>query len=107
VIGVVLLLAVSLFPTRSFGLSENLELVITYFAGGTEVGTMIYNSCFGHMDYGWGQFSGDLKRDRYTYCDTGATSCYWYSWNGSGWVLVFSGDCSSGYEYERPERPRI
>src|SRR5687767_14426434 len=94
VIVAVLLLAVSSMPTSLSALSENLEFSVSYYVGGDVVGVEVYNSCFGQFDYSWGQQGGTLKREQYTYCDSGSTSCYWYSWNGSEWVLVNAGDCS-------------
>ena len=67
---------------------------------------MTWNDCWGHVDWWWGQLDGNLIRDQYTYCDTGAATCDWYSWNGSEWVLVLSGDCHPDMERIRPDRPR-
>lgn len=106
VIGVVLLLAVSLIPTRSFALSEDLELRRTWYENGVAVGGQVFESCFGGFDSSWGQHSGSLMREKYTHCDTGSTYCYWYSWTGSGWQLVMTGDCGVDSDRDRPDRPR-
>lgn len=104
IIVAVLLFAVSSIPTSSFALSYDLELNVTYFENGQQVGVAIYNSCFGHMDYSWGQQSGNVKRERYVDCDDGSTRCYWYSWNGSAWVL-FASQCSPDGEIPDRDRP--
>jgi len=107
VVAVVLLLAVSLIPTRSFALSEGVELAVTYIDGGAAVGGAVYESCFGGFSSSWGQQSGTIRREKYTYCSSGQTYCYVYSWDGSDWQLVMSGDCEPDGDRDRPDRPRF
>ena len=107
IVAAVLLFAVSVIPTSSFALPENVELDVVYYVGADVVGAQIYNACLGHMNYSWGQFSGDLMLKKYIDCDAGTAQCYWYSWTGSGWQLIRSGSCSPSGNYERPPRERI
>lgn len=105
VIVAVLLFAVWSIPTSSFALSSNLEFSITYLEGADAIGAEVYNSCFGHFDYSWGQQGGNLKREMWAECDTGFATCAWYTWSGSEWVLRGGSGCEPPGDRDRPDRP--
>jgi hypothetical protein len=106
VIVAVLLFAVWSIPTSSFGLSANLERSRTYYVDGQVVGAEVENACWGGVDWWWGQLGGELMKEQYTYCDnSGPSRCNWYSWNGSEWVLILSGDCNPDGELPPRDRP--
>ena len=107
ILAAVLVLAASLIPTSSSAVPYDWEVDYYYYVSGQVVGYRIYNSCFGHLDYFSGQYSGDMMLQKYIDCSAGTATCSWYSWDGSGWVLIHTGSCSAGGGLPRPPRPAI